>query len=46
MYGVNVLDSALNVAIPFNKRNAIISEMDMKRPFLKDIVSPFNVKKL
>lgn len=46
MYGVNVLDSALDIAIPFNKGNAIISEVDMKRPFLKDIVSPFNEKKL
>lgn len=41
MFGVNVLDPALNVNIPFGVDKAIISEIDQKRPFLKDTISPF-----
>ena len=43
MFGVNVLDPALNIEIPFGKENAIISEADIIRPMLKDIVSPFKI---
>ncbi len=41
MFGVNVLDPSLEIEIPFGKEKAIVSEMDMSRPFLKDIDSPF-----
>lgn len=41
MFGVNVLDPALNVMIPFGADKAIISEADQKRPSLKDTFSPF-----
>lgn len=43
MFGVNVLDPALNIEIPFGKENAIISEADIARPLLKDIESPFMI---
>lgn len=43
MLGVNVLDPALNIEIPFGKENAIISEADICRPMLKDIDSPFKM---
>lgn len=43
MFGVNVLDPALNIEIPFGKENAIVSEADICRPMLKDIDSPFHV---
>ena len=43
MSGVNVLDPALNIEIPFGKENAIISESDIIRPMLKDIESPFKI---
>lgn len=43
MFGVNVLDPALNIEIPFGKENAIISEADIIRPMLKDIESPFKI---
>ena len=41
MYGVNVLDPALKIAIPFRTEKAIVSEADIQRPLLKDIISPF-----
>lgn len=41
MFGVNVLDPALNIAIPFGTEKAIVSEADIQRPLLKDIISPF-----
>lgn len=43
MFGVNVLDPALNIEIPFGKENAIVSEADMIRPLLTDIISPFKM---
>lgn len=43
MFGVNVLDPALNIEIPFGKENAIISEADIARPMLMDIESPFMI---
>jgi len=39
--GVNVFDSALNIAFPNEKNEAVISEMDLKWPLLKDVKSPF-----
>lgn len=42
MFGVNVLDPALNINIPFDREMAIVSEADVKRPLFKDIVSPFH----
>lgn len=43
MYGVNVLDPALEIEIPFGVEKAIISEADQTRPFLSQIISPFTV---
>ena len=43
MFGVNVLDPALNIEIPFGKENAIVSEADAIRPLLKNIYSPFKM---
>lgn len=43
MYGVNVLDPALEIEIPFGADKAIISEVDQARPFLGQIASPFTV---
>lgn len=39
--GVNVFDSALNITFPNKKNEAVISEMDLKWPLLKDVKSPF-----
>lgn len=41
MFGVNVLDPALEIDIPFGADKAIVSVADQQRPFLKDINSPF-----
>ena len=41
MFGVNVLDPALEIDIPFGIEKAIVSEADLKRPLLKDVDSPF-----
>ncbi len=41
MFGVNVLDPALEISIPFGTDNAIISEADQCLPLLKDVMSPF-----
>lgn len=43
MFGVNVLDPALNIEIPFGKENTIVSEADANRPLFKDIDSPFKM---
>lgn len=42
MYGVNVLDPALEIKFPFDVSSAIISEADQQRPSLKDVDSPFD----
>lgn len=41
MFGVNVLDPALEISIPFGTDNAIISEADQCLPLLRDVMSPF-----
>ena len=41
MRGVNVLDAALEIKIPFGREAVNISEADLQHPFLKDIDSPF-----
>lgn len=41
MFGVNVLDPALKIEFPFDTSLAIISDADQRRPFLKDVESPF-----
>lgn len=43
MYGVNVLDPALEIVIPFDRDKVIISEADLQRPLLKDVNSPFMI---
>ena len=43
MFGVNVLDPALEIFIPFDLEKALISEADQKRPKLKDLESPFSM---
>ncbi len=43
MFGVNVLDPALNIKLPFDKDQAIISEADIAHPLLKDVKSPFTL---
>ena len=39
--GVNVFDSALTIEFPCSKEDAIVSEIDLKWPSLKDVKSPF-----
>jgi len=43
MFGFNVLDSALNIDIPFGKDNAIISEAERMQPCVKYVISPFHL---
>ena len=40
-HGVNVFDAALEIQFPFCKEDAIVNEMDLKWPLLKDVKSPF-----
>lgn len=43
MHGVNVLDSSLEINIPFETELAIVSDADLQRPLLKDVESPFTM---
>lgn len=46
MFGVNVLDPALNIDIPFSSEKAIVSDADIARPLLKEIKSPFQFQSI
>lgn len=43
MCGVNVLDPALEIEIPFGFDKAVVSESDLQRPLFKDVESPFTM---
>lgn len=43
MCGVNVLDPALEISLPFDVSSAIVSEADEKRPYLNNLYSPFKL---
>jgi len=43
MRGINVLDTVLEIKIPFGREELVLSEADLQHPLLKDVDSPFTI---